>query len=77
MHAHDEPISENFLWLAGASFLRRDKDTHKLARGQEVIRVSPGEVHQLTTRGEASLALIVMENAALVSSDKLHIPAAL
>lgn len=77
VHTHDEPLFENYLWLAGESFLRRDNNIHKLGRGQEVIRVSPGSVHQLTTRGEASLALIVMENAALVPADRLHIPATL
>lgn len=74
VHTHDEPLFENYLWLAGESFLRRDNDMHKLGQGQEVIRVSPGSVHQLTTRGKASLALIVMENAALVPADRLHIP---
>lgn len=77
VHTHDEPIHESYIWLAGESFLRRDKDVHKLGQGQEVIRVSPGSVHQLTTRQHASLALIVMENAALVTADKLHIPASL
>lgn len=77
VHMHHEPIFENYIWLGGASFLRRDNETHKLGQGQEVIRVSPGKVHQLTTRDEASLALIVMENAGLVPADKLHVPAVL
>ena len=77
IHKHDEPIFESYFWLGGESFLRRDNDIHRLAQGQEVIRISSGSVHQLTTRENASLALIVMENAAHVPADKLHIPATL
>lgn len=74
IHKHDHPLKENYFWLAGASFLRIDGDVHELRQGQELVTVPSGSVHQLTTRGEASLALIVMENAAQVPADRLHIP---
>ena len=77
IHKHDHPLQENYFWLAGTSFLRLNEDVRELKQGHEFITVPSGSVHQLTTRGEASLALIVMENAALVSADKLHIPATL
>lgn len=74
VHIHDEPLSETYVWLGGESFLRRDNDIHNLRQGQEVVRVSPRSVHQLTTRQHPSLALIVLENAGLVPADRLHIP---
>ena len=73
IHKHNYPLKENYFWLAGASFLRVDGDVRKLRQGQEFITVPSGSIHQLTTRGEASLALIVIENAASVPADKLHI----
>lgn len=74
VHKHDHPLKENYFWLAGVSFLRLDGDVRELRQGQELITVPSGSIHQLNTGGEASLALIVMENAACVPADKLHIP---
>lgn len=72
VHRHEEPLTENYYWLAGKAFLRLEENVHELRQVQELIKVPPNSLHQLTTREEASLVLIVLENAALVHGDRLH-----
>lgn len=72
-HKHEKPIQEHYLQLVGSSYLRLGSDCHELKGGSAFI--VPSDVpHQLTTRDNSSLVLIVMENAISVPRDKLHIP---
>lgn len=75
-HKHQDPIRETYLQLAGSSFLRIDDDFRELRAGS-ALTVLSDVPHQLTTREDPSLTLIVMKNAALVPADRLHIPVVL
>ncbi len=75
-HKHQPPIVESYFQLAGSSFLRIDNDFRELKKGS-VLSVLSDISHQLTTREDPSLVLIVMRNASLVSADRLHIPVTL
>lgn len=72
IHKHDEPLVEDYYWLAGTSFLRLNDGIHELSEGQETISVPSENIHQLATREEASLALIVLKNGAKVPEYRLH-----
>ncbi len=73
LHKHQEPIKEKYFQLAGSSHLRLDEDFHELRKGS-FLTVPSNVPHQLTTKDNSSLVLIVMENAISVPRDKLHIP---
>lgn len=73
IHKHQEPIREKYFQLAGSSYLRLGKDIQEL-REDFALTVPSDVPHQLTTRDNSSLVLIVMENAISVPRDKLHIP---
>lgn len=73
IHKHQEPIREKYFQLAGSSHLRLGNDFHKLSEGS-FLTVPSDIPHQLSTRDNSSLVLIVMENAISVHADKLHIP---
>lgn len=72
-HKHEKPIKEHYFQLAGSSYLRLGSDFHEL-KGGSAFMVSSDVPHQLTTRDNSSLVLIVMENAISVPRDQLHIP---
>ena len=72
-HKHQEPIRENYFQLAGSSHLRLGDNLHELKAGS-TLTVPSDTFHQLTTRENPSLVLIVMENAISVPRDRLHIP---
>lgn len=73
IHKHQEPIREKYFQLAGSSYLRLGNDFHEL-KGGSALTVPSDVPHQLTTRENSSLVLIVMENAISVPRDKLHTP---
>lgn len=73
IHKHEEPIRENYFQLAGFSHLRLGSDFHELKEGA-FLTVPADMPHQLATKGNSSLVLIVMENAIFVPRDRLHIP---
>lgn len=73
-HMHGEHVIELYDPLAGESFLTVDGKEHELRIGMP-FEVFPGQTHQLITRKNPSLNLLVMENSAHIPRNKLHIPA--
>ena len=74
-HKHGENVLELYDPLAGESFLTVDGKEHKLGVGVP-FEVLPGQIHQLTTRENSSLNLLVMKNSAHIPRNKLHISVA-
>lgn len=72
-HKHGENVAELYYPLAGESFLFIDKEEKRLEVGMP-IEVFPGQVHQLTTRENPCLNLLIMKNSAKIPREKLHIP---
>lgn len=73
-HYHEAPmVQERYFHIAGESFVNVDGKELPLNHEQNLIKVSLGVVHQARTQGNPALTLIIMENARLVSSGRLHI----
>lgn len=74
-HLHRDPMgTEQYYSLAGEAILTVGKEELVLDR-QYNFRVVPLDTaHQLRTRDNFALTLIVMKNAELVPAENLHIP---
>ncbi len=74
-HHHEKPmLKERYFYIAGESFVRVNGDTLTLNEKQNSIDVPLNVSHQVYTRANPSLTLIIMEKALLVQQGKLHIP---
>lgn len=74
-HHHEDPMYEEYHPLSGAGYLR---NSHHKDDGGKLVpmsgeRVGPFLEHQLVTRGEGAIMLILLRNARLVSRDRHHI----
>lgn len=72
-HMHKERVIELYDPLAGESFLTVNGKEHRLNAGIP-LEVFPRQIHQLKTRKNPSLNLLVMKNSAHIPRNKLHIP---
>lgn len=73
-HKHGENVIELYDPLAGESFLTVNGKEYKLNAGMP-FEVFPDQVHQLITRKNPSLNLLIMKNSSHIPRHKLHIPA--
>lgn len=73
-HHHEAPmIKEKYLHIAGESFVAVGSNVIALNEKNNSIEVPLDINHQVTTKENPALTLIVMENARLVPSGRLHI----
>lgn len=66
-HYHNPPITE-YYWLLKGELYLGEKPVTPVG-----LVIYPDQIHQIETREEAALLLILMENARLVPQDRQHI----
>lgn len=74
-HYHEDPMYEEYHPISGSGYLR---NTRQKGDGGRLIpmseeRVGPFLEHQVVTREESAVMLILLRNARLVSRDRHHI----
>ena len=75
-HSHVAPmVQERYFHIAGESFVKVGGEDLALNDEQNLIEVPLGVVHQVSTKEKSALTLIIMENALLVPSGRLHVEA--
>ena len=73
-HHHEIPMfNEVYSHVAGESFIDAGEKRFVLNKDQDLIEVPLNVSHQVTTKESPSLTLIIMRNARLVPSGRLHI----
>lgn len=73
-HYHEAPMSnEVYAHISGESFIDVGDERLVLNEERDSIEVSLNVAHQVTTKENPSLTLIVMKNARLVPSGRLHV----